>query len=69
VSTLERVIQLAHDRGQAPDPEDLEELGTAKASIGNLEAILADRLAQMRQVEADQKVNPILGDVVRGTDA
>jgi hypothetical protein len=61
VLTLERVIRLAKDRGQDPDPRDVEELTEARENISNLEGILADRLSQMRQVEAEQIINPIKG--------
>jgi hypothetical protein len=59
VQILERVIALAVSKGQVPEPQDVLDLSTAKESIANLEAILADRMEQMRKVQADQLVNPI----------
>jgi hypothetical protein len=61
VIVLERVTTLAaRTTGASPDPRDLAALEAARSRISDLEAILADRLAQMRIVEAEQKVNPII---------
>jgi hypothetical protein len=59
VAVLRRVIALARDRGIQPDPKDVDALDAAERRAVELEQILADRLSQMRQVEADQVLNPI----------
>jgi hypothetical protein len=53
VVVLERVISMDRSRGTVPDHKDVEALEAATQRISELEAILADRLAQMREVEAD----------------
>ncbi len=57
---LRRVIDLAVSTpGVEPDPRDITALRATDTRISELEAILADRLAQMRIVEADAAENPI----------
>jgi hypothetical protein len=60
VVVLTRVIQLANRTpGAQPDPQDVQALESARLRVTDLESILADRMAQMREVEAEQKINPI----------
>jgi hypothetical protein len=48
----ERTIQADKDAGRTPRPEDVEALSDARAKVEELNAILADRLAQQKIVEA-----------------
>jgi hypothetical protein len=66
VAILQRVIALARHRGVDPEPQDLMDLDDAQASVANLEIILADRMTQMRAVEAEQQVHPITDDPETG---
>lgn len=52
-AVLRRVISLAQSRGQAPDVQDVEALQAAEKRVFDLDRILADRLAQMRLVNAE----------------
>lgn len=60
---LRRVIAVATAAaGQEPDPADVEALERADKRIEELQAILADRLYQAQQVEAEQEMHPIEED-------
>jgi len=59
LTVLRRVVDLSKARGQAPDPRDLDALAAAETRATELEQILADRLYQLRQVEADAVENPV----------
>jgi hypothetical protein len=48
-----RVVALTRLKGAAPDLADIEAIGRTQTRITELEAILADRLRQLREVEAD----------------
>ncbi len=50
---LRRLGSLRHEMGQEPVEEDEVAIASAEGRIGELEAILADRLAQMRIIEAE----------------
>jgi hypothetical protein len=52
---LERVINTARAKGIQPEAEDLEALEAARARRDRLEQILADRLHQLRESEAELK--------------
>lgn len=59
-AVLRRVIAVATAaKEQEPDPADVEALERAEKRIEELRAILADRLHQAREVEAEQEKNPI----------
>ncbi len=62
VIVLRRVIDLANMRKVPPDPKDVTALENAILRVTDLEGVLADRLAQMRLVEAEQEINPIPPD-------
>jgi hypothetical protein len=49
---LKRVTALAALRGEHADPEDLDAIARTEKRISSLEAILADRMVQLREVEA-----------------
>jgi CRISPR/Cas system CMR subunit Cmr4 (Cas7 group RAMP superfamily) len=53
IVVLERVIALAKDRVVLPDPSDLDALERTKRRRDQLEAILADRLAQFHASETE----------------
>jgi hypothetical protein len=60
IEVLVRVIALAQSRGQVPDPKDVSALTAAREALKEaqsrgteLEQILADRLQQMHEVEAE----------------
>jgi len=63
VVVLERVIRMAVAAGLPPDPSDVEALDAAKRRIGELEAILADRMHQMREVQAEAALTQLTGGV------
>lgn len=50
---LRRVISMAANHSQDPDPRDVEALEAATRRAGELEAILADRFSQMQEVQAE----------------
>ena len=52
-AVLRRVIGLAESRGQNADLSDVEALRVAEDRVHTLDGILADRLQQMREVEAN----------------
>jgi hypothetical protein len=52
-AVLRKVIALAESRGQVPDETDIQALAAAERRVTELDQILADRLAQMRVVEAE----------------
>lgn len=57
---LRRVIAVATAATDTePDPADVEALERAEKRIGELQAIMADRLQQAREAEKEQKENPI----------
>lgn len=58
---LKRVTALAALRGEHADPLDLAAIERTEARITELEAILADRLNQLREVEAEAAANPVPG--------
>ncbi len=60
IVVLKRVIALAESRGLRVASEDAEALESAQDRAAELEAILADRLVQVREVEAEQKIHPIV---------
>lgn len=53
VVVLRKVITLAEDRGLVPEPLDVQALQTAERRVAELDQILADRMTQMRAVEAE----------------
>jgi hypothetical protein len=59
VVVLRRVIDLAQSRKTPPDQKDVVALEAAETRVVDLEGILADRLHQMHEVEAEQQLNPI----------
>lgn len=62
VVVLRRVIALAErTRGAEPDERDVTALSAANKRVIDLEAILADRMAQMREVEAEADIAARLG--------
>jgi hypothetical protein len=50
---LQRVVSMAYAKGTDPDPADVQAIEQTRRRIDELEAILADRLIQFRQAEAD----------------
>lgn len=55
LTAVEKLVSMARDAGRAPEPVDLRAIEDAKTRIDELEAILADRLNQLRIVEAKAK--------------
>jgi hypothetical protein len=53
IVVLERVIGVAEAKKIPPEPEDLAALAAAKTRRDKLEQILADRMHQLRQADAD----------------
>jgi hypothetical protein len=69
-AVLRKVIALAESRGQVPDKTDIQALAAAERRVTELDQILADRLAQMRVVEAEAaKPGAIDLDSPAGDDA
>jgi sensor c-di-GMP phosphodiesterase-like protein len=58
---LKRVTALAALRGEHADPLDLTAIERTEGRIAELEAILADRLQQLRAVEAEAAEHPVPG--------
>jgi hypothetical protein len=50
-----KIIQLDRDAGRVPSPEDMDAIATAETQIRKLDAILADRAEQQKQVENEQR--------------
>jgi len=55
----ERVVRATTAAAGKPDPVDVQALQRTRARIAELEAILADRLAQFREVEIEESRRPI----------
>jgi hypothetical protein len=55
IVVLQRVIQLARDKGIMPDPSDTDALERTRRRRDQLELILADRLAQFRASESEAR--------------
>jgi len=55
IVVLQRVIQLAKDKGIMPDPSDVDALERTQRRRDQLELILADRLAQFRASETEAR--------------
>jgi len=53
IVVLQRVIQLARDKGLMPDPSDVDALERTQRRRDQLELILADRLAQFHRSEEE----------------
>jgi hypothetical protein len=58
IVVLQRVIQLARDKGVMPDPADADALERTQRRRDQLELILADRLEQFHRSEAEAKATP-----------
>ncbi len=58
IVVLNRVIQLARDKGIMPDPSDVDALERTQHRRDQLELILADRLAQFHASEDEAKQTP-----------
>jgi hypothetical protein len=56
LTTLRKVVLLGAEMGRPPADEDSVAIETAEARIKELEGILADRLSQMRVIEAEADV-------------
>lgn len=52
---LRKIIKLDEDAGREPSQDDLDAIDAAEKTIKKLDTILADRLAQQRKVEQQQK--------------
>lgn len=59
IVVLQRVIQLAKDKGIMPDPSDTDALERTTRRRDQLELILADRMAQFHASEAEAKETPV----------
>jgi hypothetical protein len=58
LAVLRRVVGLSKTRGQQPEPADLEALENAEARAAELERMLADRLHQLQESEAQARGHP-----------
>jgi hypothetical protein len=52
---LKKVVALDHAAGREPSEQDVATIETTEARIAELQAIVADRLAQQRAVEAEAR--------------
>lgn len=58
---LKRITAIAALRGERADPDDLEAIRRTVSRIKELETELADRLQQLREVEAEAAAHPVAG--------
>ena len=68
IVVLNRVIQLARDKGMMPDPSDIDALERTQRRRDQLELILADRLSQFHASEEEARHTPA-GQKMLATDA
>jgi len=68
IVVLQRVIQLARDKGVMPDPADVDALTRTQRRRDQLELILADRLAQFHASEAQARETPAGKRMLAGDD-
>jgi hypothetical protein len=61
VTVLKRVIAMDESRHIEPDEKDVLALAAAERRVSDLEAILADRMNQMREVEAEANIQKAAG--------
>lgn len=55
LTVLRRVVSITADKGQPPDPADVQAIENAIRRVTELERVLSDRLAQFREAERNAR--------------